>query len=280
MTSGTAGLYNGIPWQGAADWLSRRGFFMGATVEPQHEEIAIAVIPARYGSTRIPGKPLADIAGRSMIERVLERAQRASLISRVIVATDDDRIARAVAAHGEVAMTRADHESGSDRVAEVAAGIDCDIVVNIQGDLPLLEPQIVDALVETLRNDRTLGMATVAVPIRSAQEMADPSVVKLVCDRAGRALYFSRAPIPHDRDRPGDFSEAWHHVGVYAYRKDVLLSFAGLPQTPLERIEKLEQLRALENGIGIGVVRRDDAAPLEVDTPDDLVRVRAAVGTT
>jgi len=213
-----------------------------------------------------------------MIERVLERAQQARLVSRVIVATDDERIARAVGDHGEVAMTRDDHESGSDRVAEVARTIDCDIVVNIQGDLPLLEPTIVDALVETLRNDPTLGMATVAVPIRTPEEMNDPSIVKLVCDHNGRALYFSRAPIPYDRDDPSLFDHAWHHVGVYAYRKNVLLKFAALPQTTLEKVEKLEQLRALENGIGIGVVRRDDAAPIEVDTPDDLAHARRALG--
>jgi 3-deoxy-manno-octulosonate cytidylyltransferase (CMP-KDO synthetase) len=252
---------------------------MGETQDPSSSDLAIAVIPARYGSTRIPGKPLAEIAGRPMIERVLERAGQARLVSRVIVATDDQRIADAVSPHGEVAMTRADHESGSDRVAEVVAAIDCDIVVNIQGDLPLLEPEIVDALIETLRNDRTLGMATVAVPVRSLDEMNDPSVVKLVCDKDGRALYFSRSAIPYDRDAPDRYQHAWHHVGVYAYRKDVLLAFAELPQTELEKIEKLEQLRALENGIGIGVVRRDDAAPMEVDTPEDLDRVRAAVGT-
>lgn len=251
---------------------------MRSTEEPGESGDAIAVIPARYGSTRIPGKPLAEIGGRPMINRVLERAQQATLVSRVIVATDDERIARAVGSRGEVVMTRADHESGSDRVAEVARSIDCSIVVNIQGDLPLLEPDIVDALVKTLRSDPKLGMATVGVPVRSAEEMDDASVVKLVCDAAGRALYFSRAPIPYDRDAPGGFDHAWHHVGVYAYRKDVLLGFASLPQTPLEKIEKLEQLRALENGIGIGVVCRDDAAPMEVDTPDDLDRVRRVVG--
>lgn len=252
---------------------------MRATIEPGGPDHAIAVIPARYGSTRIPGKPLAEIAGRPMIERVLERAQQATLISRVIVATDDQRIADAVGAHGEVVMTRSDHESGSDRVAEVVADIDCAIVVNIQGDIPMLEPGIVDALVETLRNAPELGMATVAVPVRTREEMADPSVVKLVCDNDGRALYFSRAPIPYDRDDPDQFEHAWHHVGVYAYRKDVLLEFASLPPTPLEKLEKLEQLRALENGIGIGVVCRDDAPPMEVDTPDDLDRVRAAMGS-
>lgn len=252
---------------------------MRVTVEPGGPDRAIAVIPARYGSTRIPGKPLAEIGGRSMIERVLERAQQATLISRVIVATDDQRIADAVGDYGEVVMTRADHESGSDRVAEVVANIDCGIVVNIQGDIPMLEPAIVDALVETLRNNPELGMATVAVPVRTREEMADPSVVKIVCDNNGRALYFSRAPIPYDRDDPDRFEHAWHHVGVYAYRKDVLLQFARLPQTSLEKLERLEQLRALENGIGIGVVCRNDPPPMEVDTPDDLNRVRAAMGS-
>jgi 3-deoxy-manno-octulosonate cytidylyltransferase (CMP-KDO synthetase) len=213
-----------------------------------------------------------------MIERVLERAQQATSLSRVLVATDDRRIFDAVAPIGEVVMTSADHESGSDRVAEVARSIDCDIVVNIQGDLPLLEPELIDALVSTLTLAEEVEIATVAVPIRTREEFEDPSVVKVVCDRNGRALYFSRAAIPFDRDASGSFDRAWHHVGLYAYRKQSLLAFAALEPTALERIEKLEQLRALENGIGIAVLLRDGAPPFEVDTPDDLERVRAVVG--
>jgi 3-deoxy-manno-octulosonate cytidylyltransferase (CMP-KDO synthetase) len=246
--------------------------------ESQHAARAIAVIPARYGSTRIPAKPLAEIGGQTMIRRVLQRAQGASAVSRVIVATDDRRIFDEVAPYGEVAMTDPAHESGSDRVAEVVRGIDCDIVVNVQGDLPMLEPALIDALVATLIEHPELGMATMAVPIRSREELEDGSVVKVVCDREGRALYFSRAALPYDRETPGSFAHAWHHVGLYAYRRQTLLDFSALPPSELERIEKLEQLRALENGIRIGVLRRDDPPPLEVDTNADLQRVRSAVG--
>jgi len=244
--------------------------------EARQEARAVAVIPARYGSSRVPGKPLADIGGRSMIERVLERARLATTVTRVIVATDDERI-RDVITDGEVVMTDPGHESGSDRVAEVARELDCEIVVNIQGDLPLLDPELVDELVTTLRDDPSLGLATVAVPIRDARELEDPSTVKVVCDGRGRALYFSRAPVPHDRDRPGAFDRALHHVGLYAYRRQTLLEFAKLEPTALERTEKLEQLRALENGMSIGVVVRNGAPPMEVDTADDLAMVREVV---
>ena len=215
-----------------------------------------------------------------MIRRVLERTQRASALSRVIVATDDRRIYEAVAPYGEVVMTDPSHESGSDRVAEVVRTIDCEIVVNVQGDLPLLEPALVDALVAMLVEQPELGMATLAVPIRSREELEDESVVKVVCDGEGRALYFSRAAVPFDRDAPGSFAHAWHHVGLYAYRRQTLLDFSALAPSTLERIEKLEQLRALENGIRIGVLRRDDPPPLEVDTSADLERVRSAIAVS
>ena len=204
----------------------------------------------------------------------------AALPSRVVVATDDERIRSALPPETEVVMTRADHPSGSDRIAEVAAGLDCGIIVNVQGDLPLLDPTLVDELIEMLRRDPALGLATVAVPIETDEEFANPSVVKVVCDAKGRALYFSRSPIPHDRANPASPAGAMRHVGIYAYRRETLLRFAAMPPTPLERTECLEQLRALENGIVIGVVRRAHGVPIEVDTPEDLAAVRRALAAT
>jgi 3-deoxy-manno-octulosonate cytidylyltransferase (CMP-KDO synthetase) len=238
---------------------------------------AVAIIPSRYGSSRIPAKALADIGGAPMVRRVYQRALQATSVERVIVATDDPRIREAVGAGANVVMTDPSHPSGSDRVAEVARTLDCSIVVNIQGDLPLLDPVLVDRLVAELRQDVDLGIATVAVPIRSEKEFLDPSVVKVVCGRNGRALYFSRAPIPLDRDRPRSFAGALHHIGLYAYRRETLLRFAALAPTPLERVEKLEQLRALENGITIGVIVHDGPPPLEVDTAADLEAARRAL---
>ncbi len=210
------------------------------------------VIPARYASTRLPGKALAMIDGRPMICHVAQRARRAKSIERVLVATDDARIRAAVEPLGvEVVMTRADHPSGTDRLAEVAAGLAADILVNVQGDLPLLDPDMIDRLAERLAADASLPMATLATPIHSEEELLSPHVVKVVTARDGRALYFSRAPIPHDRDgRPGPLSGAafgWRHVGMYGYRRDTLLRLASLAPTPLELREKLEQIRALEH---------------------------------
>lgn len=243
-------------------------------------DVAVVVIPARYGSTRLPGKPLADLGGRPLIEHVWRRALTAKLPSRVVVATDDERIRAALPPETEVVMTRADHPSGSDRIAEVAAGLDAGILVNVQGDLPLLDATLVDDLIALLREDPSLGLATVAVPIDTAEEFANPSVVKVVCDVRGRALYFSRAPIPHDRATPGQPGGAMRHVGIYAYRRDTLLAFAKMAPTPLEQTECLEQLRALENGISIGVVRRSEGVPIEVDTPEDLAAVRKVLAST
>src|SRR5688572_17666201 len=163
---------------------------------------AIAIIPARFASQRLPGKALIDLAGRPMIERVYRRASRATTTARTIVATDDERIRKAMEGIGEVVMTAADHESGSDRIAEVAHTLDCAIVVNVQGDLPLIDPKMIDRLVEALRNDGSVGIATVAVPIRNTDELDNPAIVKVVCDARGYALYFSRAPIPYERDAP------------------------------------------------------------------------------
>ena len=242
----------------------------------------IVVIPARYDSTRLPGKALALIDGRPMVCHVAERARRARTIERVIVATDDERIRAAVAPLGiEVAMTRADHPSGTDRLAEVAANLDVNVIINVQGDLPLLDPEMIDRLGERMMHEPTLPMGTVAAPIRSDAEFRSPHVVKVVIGLDGRALYFSRAPIPFERDsRPPARGEplGWRHIGMYAYRRDVLLRLAALPPSPLEVREKLEQLRALEHGIAIGVVPWTVAAGwVEVDTAEDLEHARAAL---
>lgn len=263
--------------------VTGHGFFLGFSMGDQSDEgSAVAIIPARYGSSRVPGKPLADIGGRTMVERVYERARLAASVERVIVATDDARIrevmtAQAGVASTDVVMTDPGHESGSDRIAEVARAMDCDIVVNIQGDLPLLEPELVDRLVASLRDDPTLDIATCAVPVRSRAELDDAGAVKVVCDARGRALYFSRAAIPFDRDRAGSFAAALHHIGLYAYRRASLLRFASLEPTALEKTERLEQLRALENGLKIGVVVHDGPLPMEVDTAEDLERARRVV---
>jgi len=249
------------------------GFFM--------RESAVAIIPARYHSTRLPGKALAWIGGQPMVCHVAERTRRARGLERVIVATDDTRIADAVrAAGGEVALTRSDHPSGTDRLAEVARELDAAIVVNVQGDLPLLDPAMVERLVACLSADPSLPMATLAAPIAEDAEWRSPHVVKVVFGGDGRALYFSRSPIPYDRDgsRAPGAPLGWRHIGMYAYRRDVLLRLAALPPSLLERREQLEQLRALEHGIGIGVVEWTAAEPLiEVDTADDLARARAAM---
>ncbi len=239
----------------------------------------VVVIPARYESSRLPGKPLAEIEGQPMIRRVYERAAAARGIDRVLVATDDERIRHAVISFGgEVAMTRRAHPSGTDRIAEAVAALDADIVVNVQGDLPLLDPESVAAAVAPLHSDAELPMATLMTPIRDAEEFANPNVVKVVVDATGHALYFSRARIPHWRDaRPAQAAAIAHrHIGLYAYRRNFLLQFARLAPTPLEQAEKLEQLRALESGYRIRVIEVASAG-LEVDTAADLDMVRALV---
>lgn len=235
------------------------------------------VIPARYGSTRLPGKALADLAGSPMIVHVWRRAAAARGVEAVVVATDDARIVDAVTrAGGAAVLTDPAHASGTDRVAEVAAARACDVVVNVQGDEPLLEPALIGALVAPLAADPALPMSTLRRPLADPAEYASPHVVKVVVDRAGDALYFSRAPIP---GRPGAPPQdpvpggAWAHVGLYAYRRDALLRLAALPRTPLEATESLEQLRALEHGLRIRTVEtRHDLAG--VDTSEDLERVR------
>ena len=240
----------------------------------------VAIIPARYRSTRLPGKALAVIGDAPMICHVAERTRRARGLGDVIVATDDARIRDAVVSRGgRAVMTRADHPSGTDRLAEVAAGLTADVLVNVQGDLPLLDPAMVELLAARMATDSGLAMATLATPIEADAEWRSPHVVKVVFGRDGRALYFSRSPMPFDRDgtRRADEPLGWRHIGMYAYRREVLLKLASLPPTPLEERERLEQLRALENGIAIGVVEWRAAEPLiEVDTPEDLELARRA----
>jgi 3-deoxy-manno-octulosonate cytidylyltransferase (CMP-KDO synthetase) len=244
----------------------------------------VGIIPARYGSTRLPGKPLSDIHGKTLIERVHARACGARSLDRVLVATDDERIAAVVRGFGgEVALTSPRHPSGTDRLAEAAATIEAEIVVNVQGDEALLDPAGIDAAVEALLADPDLPISTLSLPLGSEEEMLDPSVVKVVTDAAGNALYFSRAPIPHARAAdPRAVAAAAiarglarQHVGLYAYRRQALARFASLPRSPLEEAEGLEQLRALHHGMRIRVVEMEGASSPAVDTPEDLERVRA-----
>jgi 3-deoxy-manno-octulosonate cytidylyltransferase (CMP-KDO synthetase) len=214
-----------------------------------------------------------------MVVRVYERVRATRTLADVIVATDDVRICRVVEAHGGTcAMTRADHRSGTDRLAEVAASLTADVVINVQGDEPLVEPAMIEAAIAPFADDPSLEMSTLCSPLRSAEEFADPNVVKVVVARDGHALYFSRAPVPYPRGRVGRAvgvpACAFKHVGLYAYRRTTLLRLAALPPTPLEQIESLEQLRALEHGIRIRVVETPYES-IGVDTPDDADRVRA-----
>jgi 3-deoxy-manno-octulosonate cytidylyltransferase (CMP-KDO synthetase) len=246
----------------------------GSAVDFIHPLQVVALIPARFGSTRFPGKPLADIDGRPMIEHVYRRAESALSVSEVIVATDDLRIATRVSDFGgRVRLTKATHQSGTDRLAEVVAKIDCDIAVNVQGDEPLIDPRAIDQAIAPLLADPTVQMTTLYKRITQPSELADPNVVKVVVDRGGYALYFSRAPIPYIRDPRGGWPPLYRHIGLYAYRRSVLLVLAGLDPTPLERAERLEQLRALEHGIRIKAVETPYDS-LSVDTPDDLEAVR------
>jgi 3-deoxy-manno-octulosonate cytidylyltransferase (CMP-KDO synthetase) len=234
----------------------------------------VAVIPARYASTRLPGKALADLDGRTMIEHVYRRASASKVVSQVIVATDDLRIATRVNDFGgRVRLTKATHETGTDRLAEVAATLDADIIVNVQGDEPLIDPQAIGELVAPFANDSTVQMTTLYRRIHDASELNNPNVTKVVLDRGGFALYFSRAPIPHLRDPRGGWPPLYRHIGLYAYRRGALLVLAALEPTPLERAEALEQLRALEHGIRIKAVETRYES-FEVNTPEDLEQVR------
>jgi 3-deoxy-manno-octulosonate cytidylyltransferase (CMP-KDO synthetase) len=237
------------------------------------ESSVLAVIPARFHSTRLPGKILADIAGKPMIEHVYRRAAAASRVHAVIVATDDERIAAAVRAFGGAAlMTRADHVSGTDRIAEAVTALPCRAVVNVQGDEPLIEPETIDAAIAPLLADASVEMSTLSRPFQSLEEFNSPHVVKVVTNSSGDALYFSRAPIPYNRST--SLPEAARaHVGLYVYRRETLLKLAAAPAAPLEIEESLEQLRALAHGIRIRVVETRHVAA-GVDTPEDLERVR------
>ena len=247
----------------------------------------VGMIPARYEATRLPGKVLADIAGKPMIQHVYERAQRAERLDNLLVATDNERIKAVVAGFGGTAvMTSPEHKSGTDRLAEVARDVKCDVVVNIQGDEPLIDPAAIDALVEPFLAEPDLRMSTLATRLVSYSKHLQPAVVKVVVDRERFALYFSRAPLPYFRlDTEGQWpdnkprqhpaSGLWplRHIGLYAYTRETLLWLSALPQTPLEITEGLEQLRALENGCRIKVVEMAYEG-LAVDTPEDLEQVR------
>ncbi|SMC25172.1 3-deoxy-manno-octulosonate cytidylyltransferase (CMP-KDO synthetase) [Desulfacinum hydrothermale DSM 13146] len=233
----------------------------------------VAIIPARYASTRFPGKPLAPILGQPMIQWVYERARQCRRLDRVVVATDDGRILEAVRSFGgEAVMTRTDHSSGTDRLAEAAhiLGLQAhDLVVNIQGDEPGVSPEMIEALIAEALRPPLLAMATLAFPCQSAGDYTDPNVVKVVRNAQGNALYFSRSPIPCRRDAQDEPMTFLKHLGLYAYRKEFLCRFTRLAPTPLERMERLEQLRALEHGYTIRV-GLSPSETVGVDTPEDL----------
>ncbi|MSP40893.1 MAG: 3-deoxy-manno-octulosonate cytidylyltransferase [Deltaproteobacteria bacterium] len=243
----------------------------------------VAIIPARFGSTRLPGKPLAMIGGKPMIQHVYQSAARAKILDRIIVATDDRRIEAAVKSFGgEVMMTSPQHTSGTDRLAEVARKLKAELLVNVQGDLPFIGAETITRAVQPLRRNRTIPMGTVCSAIHDEAEWQNPNVVKVLRDHAGFALYFTRAPIPYSRNPAielggGKLSPrrkrlwGYRHLGLYVYRRDFLLKFARLRPTVLERIESLEQLRVLENGFKIYVSEVDERS-VEVDTADDLKR--------
>ena len=237
----------------------------------KNKKVAV-VIPARYASTRFPGKPLVDIAGKTMIERVYTQARKAKLVDEVLVATDDQRIFDVVQSFsGSVLMTRNDHATGTDRLAEVAAArLDVDIIVNVQGDEPLIDPATIDSAVRPLLEDESVDMSTIAARITEKEEITSNTVVKVVYGSTGKALYFSRLPIPYYRETKDPQEQNYFaHIGLYVYRRDVLLRLASLTPTPLEQAEALEQLRALENGISIKVVEVGRRSPA-VDRPEDL----------
>lgn len=246
-----------------------------------------AVIPARYASTRFEGKALADIQGKPMVQHVYERASRAAHVSEVIVATDDERIMQAVKAFGGRAeMTLRSHETGTDRLAEVAARLDSDLIVNVQGDEPLIEPSMIDEAIQPLVEDGSISMGTLKSRIKKLHDFLSPNVVKVVTDWEGFALYFSRSPLPNFRDKWNDLKDeafasgkllCYKHVGLYVYRRDFLLQFSQMSPTYLELAEKLEQLRALENGYRIKVVETEFDS-IGVDVPSDLESVLERLG--
>jgi 3-deoxy-manno-octulosonate cytidylyltransferase (CMP-KDO synthetase) len=239
----------------------------------------LAVIPARHASVRFPGKPLANIAGRPMIQHVVERVRQARQVSRIVVATEDERIKKAVEAFGgEAVITRPEHRTGTDRVAEVAAHVAAEIYVNVQGDEPLIDPGTVDALVESMLENPEIKIGTSCAAISVPKDIMDPNIVKVVRDFDNNALYFSRAPIPWVRNTDANVdAQHWKHLGLYAFRRDALLEFPTLPPGELERIEQLEQLRWLENGFHIGVIETEYDA-VSVDVPADIARIEKLLG--
>jgi len=253
---------------------------------------AVAIIPARFASTRLPGKPLLEISGKSMICRVVERVLTAQTVAQVIVATDDSRVFEAVRSAGHQAvMTRSDHASGTDRLAEVARSLpDAEIIVNVQGDEPLISAETIDRAIAALRADDKCSMSTTWEPLESAADVLSADVVKVIVDEFDRAVYFSRSPVPFPREavrrhgsiesalreEPGLLRTFRKHTGLYVYRREFLLEFASWPQSPLERIEALEQLRALEHGAVIKVIEASTPS-IGVDTIEDFERVRAIV---
>jgi 3-deoxy-manno-octulosonate cytidylyltransferase (CMP-KDO synthetase) len=234
----------------------------------------VVVIPSRYAATRLPGKPLVNLAGKPMVQRVYEQAKLAQTVHRVLVATDDQRIVDAVRAFGgEARMTRSDHRSGTERIAEVAAHEPGDVFVNVQVDEPLINPLAIDTAVAALLEDPPAPIATVATPIRHVPDIMDPNVVKTVLDFDSNALYFSRAPIPWVRDTQQKVHvKYWKHLGLYVFQRDALLEYPTLPRGELEKIEQLEQLRWLENGWRIRVAEVEHDA-VSVDVPEDVTRV-------
>jgi 3-deoxy-manno-octulosonate cytidylyltransferase (CMP-KDO synthetase) len=248
---------------------------MGCNAKPSNMKI-VGIIPARYASTRFPGKPLAFIAGKFLIQRVAEQCQKAHCLAEVIVATDDPRIAEVAGRFCRVVNTSPDHPSGTDRIAEVAQREQCDAVINIQGDEPLMDPAVIEAVAGALAGTE---MSTAATPLRDPTEFDNPNVVKVVVNAAGRALYFSRRTIPYLREAasrsPSEQMAAFpflKHLGIYGYRRETLLRLVQCPVSPLEAAEKLEQLRALENGFGIAVAKVDYES-VGVDLPEDIGRV-------
>jgi 3-deoxy-manno-octulosonate cytidylyltransferase (CMP-KDO synthetase) len=233
----------------------------------------LGVIPARFASSRFPGKALARIASKTMLQHVWERASQARYLTSTVIATDDERIATVARSFGaRVRMTRADHPSGTDRVAEAASAEEAQLVVNIQGDEPLIDPTAIDAAILPLAHDPEIVMGTLKKKIEDRREIGDPNVVKVVTDRDGDAIYFSRLPVPFYRGGEGPAPDYYKHIGLYVYQRDFLLGYSGLPVGPLERAERLEQLRALENGFRIRVVETEYES-VGVDTQEDLERV-------
>lgn len=230
----------------------------------------VVCIPARYASTRFPAKVLAQDTGKYLIQHTWEQACKAKLPSRVVIAADDERIVQAARTFGaECVMTSPNHQSGTDRIAEAVGRSDADIVVNVQGDEPRIDPEHVDYLARMMLDRPDAAMATLAAPFATREQIADPNVVKVVVDASGKAIYFSRSVIPYDREHAGvgDVSRYLRHIGIYAYRREFLLRITSLPQTPLEKLEKLEQLRAIENGFTILVGKVEHTCE-GIDTPE------------